>query len=249
MSERTLSPSRAQDFKKCPQRFKYRHVDEMEEAKSPAAATGNLVHAVLEDLMKEEPQARTRLKAEEIFDKLILQTDTEWSWLTEEAHAKADRFLDNYFEMEDPTQVRPVELEWFVSHDIGELTMRGIIDRRDEGDILVDYKTGRTPSEQWEKQAFFGLRFYATVVWRSEGFIPKLIKLLYLDSMQTISLEPTEQMLSAFEKQIKALDNAIARAANEDRWLPSPGGLCKACSFTDICPAWEGIVPPWKETP
>ncbi|WP_269803602.1 RecB family exonuclease [Pseudonocardia kujensis] len=45
-----LSPSRAADFKQCPLLYRFRAVDRLPEAPSPAALRGTLVHAVLERL-------------------------------------------------------------------------------------------------------------------------------------------------------------------------------------------------------
>ena len=47
-----LSPSRAADFKACPQLFKFRAIDRLPEPSDPSRARGTLVHAVLERLCR-----------------------------------------------------------------------------------------------------------------------------------------------------------------------------------------------------
>ena len=44
----SLSPSRAADFKQCPLKYRFRSIDRLEEAPTPAAVRGTLVHAVLD---------------------------------------------------------------------------------------------------------------------------------------------------------------------------------------------------------
>ena len=54
-----LSPSRASDFKNCPLLYRFRVVDRLPSAPSPAAARGTLVHAVLERLFDLPARERT----------------------------------------------------------------------------------------------------------------------------------------------------------------------------------------------
>src|ERR1700739_2785114 len=45
-----LSPSRAADFKQCPLLYRFRAIDRLPEAPSPAQLRGSVVHAALEQL-------------------------------------------------------------------------------------------------------------------------------------------------------------------------------------------------------
>ena len=38
---------------------------------------------------------------------------------------------------------------------------------------MVDYKTGNAPGEAFEAKALFQMKFYALVIWRSRGVIPR----------------------------------------------------------------------------
>lgn len=241
---KTLSPSRATTYKKCAQLYRFRHIDNLDEPQSPAAAIGNLVHKVLEDVLKAPILHRTRDHAEQYLDdQRQASAGTPWEDLVYDDYKLAQRFLDNYYKIEDPADIRPVELEWWVSAKLDGVEFRGIIDRaeRDEQGrwILVDYKTGRVPGEKWELQAFFGLRFYALVCWRAFGFVPYEIRLYYLADGTVLRLHPNKSMLEAFEKQVVAIAKAIDEATESGDWRPRPGPLCKGCSFVPICPAWE----------
>ena len=67
--------------------------------------------------------------------------------------------------MEDPTPVREIGLELWMTAEVGDLTLRGIIDRleldEDGGLVVTDYKTGRAPSGNYEQKSLAGVHFYA----------------------------------------------------------------------------------------
>lgn len=245
-----LSPSSAGDFKSCPQLFKYRAIDNLEEPPSLAAARGSLVHTVLERLFAEEAPFRTPERAGDLLDELwhevranpelhlpSMTAGEEEQWLT-----SSRSLLGNYFKVEDPRALNATRLEWWVEYELADLHLRGIIDRLEERSdgswILTDYKTGRVPGENREMASFFGLNFYALVCWRAFGVIPKEIRLVYLSDPSVLTLNPHERKLVAFERQMLALGTAIRRALDRDDWRPRPSPLCMGCSFQSLCPAW-----------
>ena len=103
----------------------------------------------------------------------------------------------NYLEMEDPTKIREIGLELKLEAPVGDLTLRGIIDRLeldDDGELVVtDYKTGRAPSPNWERKSLSGLNFYAFLCESVFGRRPAAIRLMYLSSKETITATPSEQ--------------------------------------------------------
>lgn len=248
----SLSPSRASDFKACPQLYKYRSIDRLPEPTDPYRARGTLVHAVLERLCRLPAGDRTAAAAaillaevwtevrdSEEMDGLTLTPAQEASWLT-----AAGGMITNYFLLEDPAQVEVHDVETWVTHDGERATLRGIVDRievRDDGEwVLSDYKTGRTPSEDRALGSFFGLQFYALVCWRSFGKMPRELRLLQLGVPEVLTLFPSEQMLRGVERQMDALGQAIQRARAKNDWRPRPSALCTRCHHKTICPAWEG---------
>jgi putative RecB family exonuclease len=247
-----LSPSSAIDFKSCPQLFKFRAVERQPEPVTHGAARGSLVHAVLERLFTEPPESRTPERALQLLEALWREVRTEpevrpadlsetdeRGWIEEGAH-----LLKNYFRLEDPRVLTASRLEWWIEYELPAIHLRGIIDRLEERAdgswILTDYKTGRAPRATRELSAFFGLRFYALVCWRSFGVIPKEIRLVYLSDPAVLTLTPDEQMLTGFERQVEALGRAIRRAVHTDDWRARPSPLCMSCAFQSRCPAWAG---------
>lgn len=162
--------------------------------------------------------------------------------------AEAAGFVRTWFTLEDPTRLEPAERELYVEAEVDGLVMRGYVDRLDvapDGRLrVVDYKTGRSPSELWEGKALFQMKFYALVLWRTRGVIPTLLQLVYLRDGQILRYAPDEHELLATERKIKALWVAIERAADTGDWRPRRSRLCSWCHHTSICPAWGGTAPP-----
>ena len=256
---KALSPSRAGDFLSCPLKYRFRTVDKLPEAADPVAARGTLVHAVLEELFGLEASARTVERARELvapqWERLLSEDPRlrdlfdgadgaqEAAWL-----ASCDPLLESYFALEDPRWLEPADRELRVDHVLESgLGLGGIIDRVDvapDGRVrVVDYKTGRAPSERFEERAMFQMRFYALVVWRSRGVLPSLLQLLYLGDRTVLSYEPTEAELLATERKLSAVWEAVEQAFETGEFLPRRSALCRWCSFQDRCPEFDGTTP------
>jgi putative RecB family exonuclease len=261
----SLSPSRAADFMTCPLLYRFRVIDRIPEAPSPAATRGTVVHSVLEQLFDLPAVERTLSRAQAMLGpqwEQLLEAEPELAVLVDsggtgqlpEFLAGADGLLEQYFALEDPTRLEPRERELRVEVELGSgLALRGFVDRLDvspAGDMrVVDYKTGRAPSPGFEAKAMFQMRFYALVLWKLYGRVPRLLQLLYLGSGEVLRYEPDEADLRATEVKVEALWRAIERATETGDWRPSPSRLCDWCDHRDIrCPAWGGTAPPLPTT-
>ena len=259
----SLSPSRAGDFMTCPLLYRFRVIDRLPEPPSPAATRGTLVHAVLERLFDHPAAERTPEVARELlrpqWDRLLAEEpdlaglfeaeDQREVWL-EEAAAMVDR----YFTLEDPRRLEPAHRELHVTTVLASgLSLRGYIDRLDVapgGEIrIVDYKTGSAPRAEFEARALFQMKFYALVLWRSQGTIPRLLQLIYLGSGEIVRYAPDEADLLATERKVNALWQAIERATRAGDWRERPGRLCNWCAHQAICPAFGGTPPPLPPVP
>ena len=114
---------------------------------------------------------------------------------------------------------------------------------------MVDYKTGRSPSEFFEAKALFQMKFYALVLWRTRGVLPAMLRLIYLGDATTVSYTPDEDDLRATERQLETLWQAIALAHETGEWLPRRSGACSWCSFQSLCPEFGGTPPPLPALP
>ncbi len=257
----SLSPSRAADFKSCPLMYRLRVIDRLPEPPSSAATRGTLVHAVLEeifDLAAAErtleraqamlPAAWERIRREEPAVSDLFDGDVDGARFAEWM-ASAAALLGSYFQLEDPSRLEPFAREQLVQVDVDGLRLRGYIDRIDvspAGDIrVVDYKTGATPREAFEGKALFQMKFYALVLWRTRGVVPRQLRLMYLSDTDTLSYTPDQDELERFERTLKAIWAAIERATDAGDFRASPSRLCEWCSFQAYCPAFGGVTPPF----
>lgn len=244
----------------CPLLYRYRVIDKLPEPASPAAARGTLVHAALErifDLPAEQrtPEATIGLLPEQ-WDQLVEQ-EPEFAALCDGGEgvpdltkwlADAGDLVQRWFTLENPQFLEPAERELYVEAECEGLTLRGYVDRLDvapDGRLrVVDYKTGRSPSELFEGKALFQMKFYALVLWRTRGVIPTMLQLVYLKDAQILRYEPVEAELVATERKMQALWAAIEVAARNGDWRPKKSRLCSFCHHQDVCPEFGGTPPP-----
>ena len=257
----SLSPSRAGDFMTCPLLYRFRVVDRLPQRPSREATRGTVVHTVLERLFELPAPQRTRaaagdllgpaweqLRAEEPEVGELFESEEELTaWLE-----SAQGLLDGYFALEDPRRLQPAQREQLVEVVLASgLQLRGYIDRLDRapsGDVrVVDYKTGRAPGEAFEAKALFQMKFYALVLWRSTGVVPRLLQLMYLGDREILRYSPDEADLLATERKVEALWSAIDRAMQTGDWRERPSRLCDWCDHKALCPAWGGTPPPLPE--
>src|SRR6478752_4000177 len=101
-----------------------------------------------------------------------------------------------------------------------------------------------TRLEPAERELYVETEFDGLVLWRQRGVIPKRLQLVYLGNGEIVAYEPDEQDLLGTERKVKALWQAIERAASTGDWRPSPSRLCDWCDHRALCPAWGGTPPP-----
>ncbi|PRX45077.1 putative RecB family exonuclease [Prauserella shujinwangii] len=260
-----LSPSRASDFKQCPLLYRFRAVDRLPEVPTREQVRGTLVHSVLERLFSLPQAERVPGRAKELLRPVWTELSSgrpEWTDLFPgddpgELHGwleSAERLVDAYFQLEDPRRLDPEACELHVETELGSgVLLRGYIDRLDvapTGEIrVVDYKTGAAPRQIGEAKAMFQMKFYAVVLWRLRGVVPKQLKLMYLTDGQALAYTPDEAELVRFERTLEAIWQAILRAGRTGDFRPSPSKLCDWCSHQSRCPSFGGTPPEYPGWP
>jgi len=109
---------------------------------------------------------------------------------------------------------------------------------------VVDYKTGSAPREVFEAKALFQMKFYALVIWRTRGVVPRMLQLIYLGSSEVLRYTPDERDLLATERKVEALWAAIRTAQRSGDYRPHKSALCGWCPHQALCPEWGGTPPP-----
>jgi putative RecB family exonuclease len=260
-----LSPSRASDFKQCPLLYRLRAIDRLPEPVSAAQLRGSVVHAALEELYA-LPAARrghdTALTlVDPALDRVIAEGAGSGLELAPELRAEllrdARRLLSGYYRLEDPTRFDPQSCEQRVEVELEDGTpLRGFVDRIDiaaTGEMrVVDYKTGKSPSEVWalaEAKALFQMKFYAVALWRSRGVLPAKLRLLYLADGQVLDYSPDRDELLRFERTLTAIWRAIQSAGSTGDFRASKSRLCSWCAHQQICPEFGGTPPEYPGWP
>jgi putative RecB family exonuclease len=267
----SLSPSRAADFMQCPLLYRFRVIDRLPEAPNAAATRGTVVHAVLERVFdapaaeRSVPRARAMVARE--WERLLARRPELAALFPEAAEegegggqerlaewlAEAEGLVERWFSLEDPSRLEPAERElWVETRLESGLRLRGVIDRVDiapTGEVrIVDYKTGKAPGPAFADGALFQMKFYALVLWRLRGVVPRRLQLVYLGSGEVLTYDPGEADLRATERKLLALWEAIRRATETGDWRPSRSRLCDWCDHQEHCPEFGGTPPPYPLT-
>ncbi|MFF9569296.1 RecB family exonuclease [Streptomyces sp. NPDC014685] len=244
----------------CPLLYRFRVIDKLPEKPSEAATRGTLVHTVLERLFDSPAAERTAGRATALvpgqWDRLLeskpelaelFAGDTGGErlarWLSE-----AESLVERWFSLEDPTRLEPAERELFVETELESgLRLRGVIDRIDvapTGEVrIVDYKTGKAPRPEYAEGALFQMKFYALVIWRLKGVVPRRLQLVYLGSGDVLTYDPVVADLERVERKLLALWDAIRLATETGEWRPRPTKLCGWCDHQSVCPEFGGTPP------
>lgn len=248
----TLSPSRMEAFTSCPMAFRFASIEGLPEPPSEAATKGSLVHRALELLFAETNGERNHGALEQWFDVAWseFQVLPDFTELHLDAAARdsfrsdAQVLAHQYLSMEDPTSVNDIGLELRLEADLGDVTLRGIIDRLDLDDhgglVISDYKTGRSPGVRYVQQRLNALHLYALLCTEVLGRIPDRLRLLYLRDARVVETEPDAQSVRFAAMRTHAVWRAVERACVTGRFDPRPGPLCKSCTFQRWCPAFGG---------
>ena len=258
-----LSPSRAADFKQCPLLYRFRAIDRLPEAPSPAQLRGSVVHAALEQLYGLPAALRGPATASALVESAwerVIEPDSVGEVdpeLRTQLLTEARALLSGYYRLEDPTRFDPQCCEERVEVELADGTLlRGFIDRIDvaaTGEVrVVDYKTGKAPPAARalaEFKAMFQMKFYAVALLRSRGVLPTRLRIIYLADGQVLDYAPDHDELQRFEKTLIAIWRAILSAAETGDFRPNPSPLCEWCPHQQQCPVFGGTPPPYPGWP
>jgi len=250
---RSLSPSKVTSFRDCALAFRFTAIERLPDPATVWTVKGTLVHSALEQLFWSHPRgsrspaaalaelhgAWASLASDDDYLSLGLTPDEAGAFL-----ADAEHLVSNYFLLEDPDEITPVGIELTLEAKLGDVRLRGILDRLDltpEGDlVVVDYKTGRAPGDAYIQSKLTGVQTYALLCQEVLGRRPVQVKLLHLKEPTMITAEPSEQGLRGQRTKTLAVWSAIERACHDEDFRPKTGPLCRFCRFRDFCPAYGG---------
>lgn len=247
----TLTPSKLGKFVSCPLAFRYSYIERIREPTTTYQLRGTILHRVLQLLYSTgSAESRTLERALEIFNFAWVESELNGELallgLSEQAmrtfRRDAEVLVSKYFEIENPSTVRPVGIELDLRVDVDGVEYRGIIDRLDRLDdgrfVIVDYKTGRSPRPDRSRSRLLGVQFYAFLCERLLGIRPSEVRLMYFGDQVVVVDSPTDQSLRGLHQRANAVWNAIEKACDSGDFRPNPSPLCKTCFYRERCPAF-----------
>lgn len=95
------------------------------------------------------------------------------------------------------------------------------------------------------------MRFYALVLWRLRGVVPRRLQLVYLGSGDVRTYDPSEADLLRTERRLLSLWEAIQEATASGDWRPRRTPLCGWCDHQALCPEFGGTPrrTRWRASP
>ncbi len=244
-----VTPSRLAAFDACPRRYRFGYLDRptpLQAAPRVNAVVGAVVHATLRSWWELPPAHRTPQAARRLLDRHWSDVGSTGAVESAQWRARATGWVAEHVAGLDPTDP-PLATERQVTATTGTLSVSGRVDRIDDrGDelVVVDYKTGRTPSTTAEAGDSAALALYVLGV-RSTLHRPcRRVELHHLPTGTVAAFDHTAASLAAHVQRAEATaasmgaaSAALAAGAGADVAFPvRPGRHCLGCSFRRSCP-------------
>ncbi len=200
--------------------------------------SGKKQHTLFELPSEEENQRNVPVSTEELLELYNTCWQDDWypdDQVREQYRQKGKEQLIRYVKSFDSAVPRPLALEQGYTYKIGDVVLKGRIDRIDlfeDGVEIIDYKTG-TPKllSKLEKSDKEQLWLYQLAARDVLQLNPKKLTFVYLEDQSTVSFLGTDDELMQLQDQVV---NRVQKI-RASRFGPTPGFHCKFCDFADIC--------------
>jgi DNA helicase II / ATP-dependent DNA helicase PcrA len=242
-------------YKSCPMQFKFAHLLKIPVFGKPSFSYGKTMHNTLQkyfelwverekteqgNLFEGAPSKSGKLPVSK--EELLALYNQEWidEWYgghkeREEYKEKGKESLRSYFDLLVTNRPEPHLLEQPFTYKIGNIVLKGRIDRIDlcEGGVeIVDYKTGKPKDvKKLEREQKEQLWLYQLAARDVFGLEVKALTYHYLEDHSQATFLGTD-------KQLADLQNSIAERVQAIRggsYPPKPGFHCQFCDFKEIC--------------
>ncbi|MFQ6616103.1 MAG: PD-(D/E)XK nuclease family protein [Fidelibacterota bacterium] len=243
--EVTLSASSAEEYDRCPYKYRLKEIDKVPERKSRVQMEfGIIIHRVLEEFHASGTTEWGLDHLLSLLDKHWRSEAFEYVVREEEFKRQGIQMLTDYFQfsLAHPPEVLAREARFDFTLDELNVRVAGKIDRVDrEGEALsvTDYKTGRNREKAGSslQLALYTEALKRNAVTGIEGK-PGSARLHFLRFPE----EPLESHLFS-SKELQTHLETLEKVANGIRrgeFSPKKGWHCRFCDYRDfLCPAWE----------
>ena len=234
-----LSASALETYDTCPQKFMFSHYLKIPTGPQPALTFGNIMHQCVRrffELRRQGPVAFEQLQAH--FEQVWKGTGFEDDY-QEQAYKKAGlEQLRVFASRNENVTAFPIAAEAHFSLDLGDVVLEGRIDQinplPDQSVELVDYKTGRPPTQK-DADKSLQLSVYALAARDELHLNPTKLTFYSLTSNEPVRTVRTSKSLDLVVTEIRG----VAEQIRKQLFPPKPGFACKYCDYELICPAHE----------
>jgi DNA helicase-2/ATP-dependent DNA helicase PcrA len=234
-----LSASAIETYETCPLKFKFSHYLKIPTGPQPALTFGNIMHQCVRryfELRKQGPVEFEQLQ--NYFEQIWKDAGFEDEY-QEQAYKKAGlEQLRAFVERHAASTTLPLGAETHFALDLGDVVLEGRIDQinplQANSVELIDYKTGRPPSQK-DADKSLQLSVYALAARDQMRLEPARLTFYSLTQNQPVSTVRTNKDLEAVLREIRE----VAAQIGLQLFPPKPGFVCKYCDYMLICPAHE----------
>jgi len=234
-----LSASALETYDTCPQKFMFSHYLKIPTGPQAALTFGNIMHQCARRYFDLRRQGRVRFEQlqgyfEQIWKGAGFEDDYQ-----ERAYKKAGlEQLRVFVTRHETTTILPLAAEAHFALDLGDVVLEGRIDQinplADRSVELVDYKTGRPPSQK-DADKSLQLSVYALAARDQMHLNPTKLTFYSLTNNEPVHTVRTPKSLDLVISEI----HAVAAQVRKQLFPPKPGFACKYCDYELICPAFE----------
>ncbi len=234
-----LSATAIETYENCPQKFLFSHYLKIPTGPQPALTFGNIMHQCARRYFEFRRQGP--VKFEEI------KSYFEQSWkdagfeddYQEQAYKKAGlEQLRVFVGRHETVATLPVAAEAHFALDLGDVVMEGRIDQinplKDKSVELVDYKTGRPPTQK-DADKSLQLSVYALAARDQMHLNPVQLTFYSLTNNEPVRTVRSPRDLELVVREIRD----VAAQIRQNIFPPKPGFVCKYCDYAPLCPAHE----------
>ncbi len=233
-----FSVSQFVGYKKCPRLYQFRHVMKIPEKPRYYFDFGSSLHSIAEQLtrMQKDGKAIDEVVAFELLAKFWDPKGYKSKIDEKRDYDEAKEILKVFLDEQAKSKAEIVDIERWFETSIGEVKLRGRIDRIDKDGsdyIVVDYKTSKKAPSLNELKKDMQLLVYALAVRGIYGDSGKLkVGDWFLRSNEKVFFEPEQKTIDAMQTEIADMAAKIKAASFE----PKKGSWeCNYCDYQCLC--------------